>query len=71
MDYRKRELLPRCGGRVIDVESGDIQTFQFTTDPSFINDVVLTRDFAWFTNSQAPELYGVPLVQVMPLATIS
>lgn len=49
-------------GRVIDVGSGDIiQTYQFTTDLSFINDVVLTRDFAWFTNSQAPELYGVPL----------
>jgi sugar lactone lactonase YvrE len=49
-------------GNVIDVESGDIvQTYQFTTDPSFINDVVLTRDFAWFTNSQAAEIYGVPL----------
>jgi hypothetical protein len=49
-------------GTVIDVESGDIiQSYQFTTDPSFINDVVLTRDFAWFTNSQAAELYGVPL----------
>jgi sugar lactone lactonase YvrE len=53
---------PTGTGRVIDVESGDIiQTYQFTTDPSFINDVVLTRDFAWFTNSQAPELYGVSL----------
>lgn len=53
---------PTGTGRVIDVESGDvIQTYQFTTDTSFINDVVLTRDFAWFTNSQAAELYGVPL----------
>ena len=49
-------------GSVVDVETGGvIQTYQFTTDPSFINDVVLTRDFAWFTNSQAAELYGVPL----------
>jgi hypothetical protein len=49
-------------GRVIDVESGDIiRSYQFTTNPSFINDVVLTRDFAWFTNSQAAEIYGVPL----------
>lgn len=28
---------------------------------SFINDVTLTRDGAWFTNSKYPELYFVPL----------
>jgi sugar lactone lactonase YvrE len=49
-------------GSVVDVETGAvIKTYQFTADPSFINDVVLTRDFAWFTNSQAAEIYGVPL----------
>ena len=49
-------------GSVVDVETGRvIQSYQFAADPSFINDVVLTRDYAWFTNSQAAELYGVPL----------
>ena len=51
-------------GRVIDARTGDlleIYTFTGPTEPSFINDVVLTRDFAWFTNSSSAELYGVPL----------
>jgi sugar lactone lactonase YvrE len=49
-------------GRVIDVQSREIvQTYEFTEDPSFVNDVVLTRDFAWFTDSQQAQLYGVPL----------
>jgi hypothetical protein len=32
-----------------------------TDGPSFINDVVSTRDAAYFTNSLAPELYRVPV----------
>lgn len=53
---------PSGTGRVVDVETGRIiRNYSFTTDPAFINDVVLTRDFAWFTNSQAAQLYGVPL----------
>jgi sugar lactone lactonase YvrE len=49
-------------GRVIDVKTGKIiRNYTFTTEPSFINDVVLTRHFAWFTDSQQPQLYGVPL----------
>ena len=32
-----------------------------TTEPSFINDVVATRDAAYFTNSLQPELYRVPV----------
>jgi sugar lactone lactonase YvrE len=56
-------------GRVIDVGTGEIlESYQFTepsctTNPptTFINDVVLTRDFAWFTDSRQPQLYGVPL----------
>lgn len=51
-------------GRVIDVRTGDIiKTYQFTAAPTFINDVVLTRTVAWFTDSQQPQLYGVPLGQ--------
>jgi sugar lactone lactonase YvrE len=49
-------------GRVIDVETGDIiQEYTFASGQTFINDVVLTRDFAWFTDSMQPQLYGVPL----------
>jgi len=32
-----------------------------TKTPSFINDVVVTRDAAYFTNSNQPELYRLPL----------
>ena len=32
-----------------------------TRGPAFINDVVLTHDGAWFTNSSAAELYFLPL----------
>ena len=38
-----------------------IRNYTFTTKPSFINDVVLTRRYAWFTDSQQAQLYGVPL----------
>jgi sugar lactone lactonase YvrE len=53
---------PSGSGRVIDVETGDIiQEYTFASGLTFINDVVLTRDFAWFTDSMQPQLYGVPL----------
>jgi sugar lactone lactonase YvrE len=56
---------PTGTGRVVDLQTGDVKNYQFVVptdaNPAFINDVVLTRDFAWFTNSQAAELYGVPL----------
>jgi sugar lactone lactonase YvrE len=49
-------------GRVIDVETGAIiRSYNFATAPTFVNDVVLTRDYAWFTDSLRPQLYGVPL----------
>ena len=32
-----------------------------STEPSFINDVVVTRDAAYFTNSLTPEIYRVPV----------
>ena len=48
--------------RVVDAETGDVlATYQLTTGPAFINDVVLTRDGAWFTNSSAAELYFLPI----------
>src|SRR6266542_1713185 len=39
----------------------DIPAIQLTTLPSFINDVVVTKDAAYFTNSFQPILYRVPL----------
>ena len=48
---------------IYDGETGTDQgAIQLTTDmPRFINDVVITRDAAYFTNSMQPELYRVAL----------
>jgi sugar lactone lactonase YvrE len=49
--------------RVVSAASGDIlATYQFTTALSFINDVVLTPEGAYFTNSREAALYLVPFV---------
>ncbi|HEX8487135.1 MAG TPA: superoxide dismutase [Propionibacteriaceae bacterium] len=49
-------------GRVVSAQTGEIlRTYQFTTEDSFVNDVVLTKRTAWFTDSRRAELYGVPL----------
>ena len=39
----------------------DIASFQLSTGGSFINDVVVTKRAAWFTDSFMPVLYRVPL----------
>jgi sugar lactone lactonase YvrE len=47
-------------GRVVDARTGAIlASYTFTAKDSFINDVVLGRKKAWFTNSLQPELYSV------------
>lgn len=47
---------------VYDADSGtEVAAFDLTDGPAFINDVTVTRDAAWFTNSQAAELYRVAL----------
>lgn len=47
---------------VYDAVTGEtVAEIQLTTDPSFINDVVITRDAVYFTNSQQPVLYRVQL----------
>ncbi|SDT26839.1 SMP-30/Gluconolaconase/LRE-like region-containing protein [Friedmanniella luteola] len=51
-------------GRVISARSGKIlanHTFTAVseTSPSFVNDVVLTKHRAWFTDSAKPQLYSV------------
>ena len=68
LKYDQRcDLLFVSGGNtgqayVYDGTTGeDVQVYQFSTDPSFINDVVLTKDAAYFTNSQQAELYRVDI----------
>jgi streptogramin lyase len=49
-------------GRVVSVRTGEIlASYRFTTEPSFVNDVVLTRHAAWFTDSSRAQLYRLPL----------
>ncbi len=49
-------------GKVYDTANGQlVQQFQLSNSYSFINDVVVTRDAAYFTNSFQPEFYRVPL----------
>jgi len=53
---------PGGDGRVVSAFTGEIlASYKFTTDPSFVNDVVLTPDAAYFTDSLQPFLYKVPL----------
>ena len=76
----KKGLLYVAGGpsgtaRVVSSRTGRIlASYTLSTKPSFVNDVVLTKRAAWFTNSQQPELYRVsrtgraPGVTVLPLS---
>ncbi|MFU8946364.1 SMP-30/gluconolactonase/LRE family protein [Mycetocola zhadangensis] len=53
---------PTGEARVIDASTGALLgTFALAPAPSFINDVVLTRDAAWFGDSQRAQLYKLPL----------
>lgn len=47
-------------GTVYDGETGDTLA-QLSLGAGFVNDVIVTREAAYFTNSFAPELYEVPL----------
>lgn len=47
--------------RVIDTRSGKVlASYQLATGTAFVNDVVLTRDAAYFTDSANPVLYKLP-----------
>lgn len=63
-DTRNDLLFVAGGGTgiafVYDTESGE-PVEEFALAPGFINDVALTRDGAWFTNSAAGELYFLPV----------
>jgi sugar lactone lactonase YvrE len=67
LDIDRRARLFVSGGaagdaRVVKVTSGEVlASYQFTTEASFVNDVVLTPDAAWFTDSLNPVLYRLPL----------
>ena len=62
-------------GTIFNAESGDVvASYQFQTSPTFINDVVVTREAAYFTDTQAPFLYrvalgpaGAPAVDASPI----
>ncbi|WP_199829057.1 NHL repeat-containing protein [Streptomyces rimosus] len=48
-------------GRIVDTESGKVVAdYKLPASSGFINDVVLTRDAAWFTDSFNPVLYKIP-----------
>ncbi|WP_043443418.1 hypothetical protein [Arthrobacter sp. L77] len=63
----RNDLLFVAGGAtgqayVYDTDTGaEVADVQLATGAAFINDVTLTRDGAYFTNSQAAELYFVPV----------
>ena len=49
-------------GTVFDARSGAlVASYQFNTAPTFVNDVVITREAAYFTDTAAPLLYRVAL----------
>ena len=47
-----------------------LKTYDRTTAPTFINDVVIARGSAWFTDSMNPVLYRVPLDLVGPAEVV-
>lgn len=47
---------------VYDARTGaEVEAYDLADAPTFINDVTITRDAAWFTDSQAPRLFRVAL----------
>jgi hypothetical protein len=72
----KNDLLFVAGGAtgqayVYDLQTRDAVTYQLVPARSgFINDVALTHDGAWFTNSAAGELYFIPVDSQGQLGTL-
>lgn len=50
---------PSGTGSFVDTRTGELETVDLA--PGFVNDVVQTRDAAWFTNSNSAEIYRVAL----------
>lgn len=62
---------PTGSAYVYDAETGaTISVIQLETLMSFINDVVVTKDAAYFTNSFQPILYKVPLESIAESPTM-
>jgi hypothetical protein len=63
---------PTGAGYVYDTRTGaTVSSYQFQTPPTptFINDVALSKDGAWFTDSSQAVLYFVPVVDGVPART--
>jgi sugar lactone lactonase YvrE len=57
---------------VVSLRTGHIlRSYQLTTAPAFVNDVVLARGAAWFTDSTNPVLYKLPLRHGLPDAAVT
>jgi sugar lactone lactonase YvrE len=73
-DWRGRLFVSGGGAgnaRVVDTRSGNIlASYQLTTNPAFINDVILTLGAAWFTDSTNPFLYKLSLRHGLPDAAV-
>jgi sugar lactone lactonase YvrE len=65
LDNRNRLLVAGAGtgnAYVYDARNGSLlRTYQLATAPTFINDVVVTRSAAYFTDSSKPVLYKIPI----------
>jgi hypothetical protein len=65
VDHRNRLWVaggPTGDGYVYNASTGaDVAQFNFTDDASFVNDVVVTKRAAWFTDSMRQFLYKVPI----------
>jgi hypothetical protein len=65
VDQRNRLFVaggPTGDGYVYDARTGaDIAQYDFTSASSFVNDVVVTKRAAWFTDSVRQFLYKVPI----------
>ena len=56
---------------VYDATTGaEVAVLDLTDGPAFINDVTVTRDAAYFTNSSAAELYAVELFAGVPTGNV-
>ena len=65
LDNRNRLFVAGAGAGkayVFDAKTGaEIRTYTLATAPTFINDVVVTRTAAYFTDSQKAVLYRIPI----------
>lgn len=46
---------------VYDAGGSPLEHYDFQSSGTFVNDVVVTKDAAWFTDSQRPVLYEIPV----------